>query len=138
TEPVSPAPETTPAVAAVPEKKMEEPAKPAPTEAAIPEKKMKEPTKPATPHPAMDAAPATEIQDVQISAVGSDKVDVLLIGDGAMNYDVFELSNPERLVIDVKSVSVVPGLGSRQSNAQQILSKVRVAQYQTTPKVVRA
>jgi type IV pilus secretin PilQ/predicted competence protein len=111
---------------------------PAPTVAAVPEKKAEEPAKPATLQPVSDAVPATEIQDVQISAVGSDKVDVLLIGDGAMNYDVFELTNPERLVIDVKSVSVVAGLGSRQANGQQILSKVRVAQYQTTPKVVRA
>jgi type IV pilus secretin PilQ/predicted competence protein len=124
--PVQPAPEPAPTVAAVQEKKAEEPAKPA------------KPEKPATVQPATEAVPATEIQDVQISPVGSDKVDVLLIGDGAMNYDVFELTNPERLVIDVKSVSVVPGLGSRQSSAQQILSKVRVAQYQTTPKVVRA
>jgi type IV pilus assembly protein PilQ len=88
--------------------------------------------------PATAPVPATQIQDVKISPLGSDKVDVLLMGDGTMNYDVFELTNPERLVIDVKSVSISAGIGSRQASGQQILSKVRVAQYQTSPRVVRA
>ncbi|MGH9858369.1 MAG: secretin and TonB N-terminal domain-containing protein, partial [Acidobacteriota bacterium] len=82
--------------------------------------------------------PATIINDVQIDPITADQVDVVLYGNGSMNYEVFELTNPSRLVIDVKSVSVVPGLGFRQDPGQEVLSKVRVAQFQTVPKVVRA
>ena len=87
---------------------------------------------------AAETTPATEIRDVKVNTLSSDKVDVVLLGNGSMNYDVFELSNPERLVIDVKSVSVLPGIGSRNVDGQEILSKVRVAQYQVAPKIVRA
>ncbi|MCI0414830.1 type IV pilus secretin PilQ [bacterium] len=87
---------------------------------------------------AVPASPATVINDVQISPINAEKVDVVLVGDGSMNYDVFELANPARLVIDVKSVSVGPGLSSRQADGQELLTKVRVAQFQTAPKVVRA
>ena len=87
---------------------------------------------------AVPASPATLINDVQISPINAEKVDVVLVGNGSMNYDVFELANPARLVIDVKSVSVGPGLSSRHADGQEILTKVRVAQFQTVPKVVRA
>jgi type IV pilus secretin PilQ/predicted competence protein len=93
---------------------------------------------PAPAQEAVISSPATLINDVQISPINADKVDVVLVGNGSMNYDVFELANPARLVIDVKSVSVVPGLGTRHAEGQEILRKVRVAQFQTAPKVVRA
>ena len=87
---------------------------------------------------AVAASPATVINDVQISAISADKVNVVLVGNGSMKFDVFELSNPARVVVDVKSVSVVPGLSVRQDEGQDLLRKVRVAQFQTAPKVVRA
>jgi type IV pilus secretin PilQ/predicted competence protein len=133
----TPAPEMT---AAAPEVQAAAPETPAAVPDQVVEQKA-EPAvlqKPVEPQPEVAVAPATEIHDVQITPVSSDKVDVLLIGDGEMDYDVFELANPERLVIDVKSVSVAAGLSSKQAAGQQLLSKVRVAQYQTSPRVARA
>ena len=128
--PVQPAPvQEAPQAAPVVAERTEAPApveETAPAEEAIPAEE------------AVPASPATLINDVQISPINADKVDVVLVGNGSMNYDVFELANPARLVIDVKSVSVSPGLGTRQAEGQEILRKVRVAQFQTAPKVVRA
>ena len=119
---------------------------PAPVETAevAPQKEEVEPAKiekPMAPAPEVEpvpAQPATVINDVQITPISPEQVDVVLFSNGSMKYDVFELDNPARLVIDVKSVSVSPGLASRQDAGQQVLSKVRVAQFQTVPKVVRA
>lgn len=110
-------------------------------EPEMPEIKEEEVPAPAPSSPAVEpvsARPATIINDVQINPIADDQVDVVLYGNGSMIYEVFELSNPARLVIDVKSVSVGPGLSFRQDPAQELLSKVRVAQFQTVPKVVRA
>ena len=141
--------ETTAPAAAVqvpaPEPKMEPAAEtPAPAPAPVMEEKKAEPVpamaEPVS-EPVVEAAPetpATVINDVQISPISPEKVDVVLVANGSLNFDVFELSNPSRVVVDVKSVSVMPGLNVRQEQGQDILSKVRVAQFQTAPKVVRA
>ena len=82
-------------------------------------------------------APATEVRDVRIEEE-QNRVDVVLVGDGSFTYDIFELSNPNRIVIDLKSVSVAAGVKNVVQASNDMLSRVRVAQYQTSPKVARA
>src|SRR3990172_571583 len=84
------------------------------------------------------AVPATEVRDVQISPAGQESIDIILIGNGSFRYDVFELSNPERLVVDLKSVVMAPTVQSMVSSGEEMFSKVRLAQYQVSPKIVRA
>jgi type IV pilus secretin PilQ/predicted competence protein len=81
--------------------------------------------------------PATEVRDVRIEEE-QNHVDVVLVGDGSFTYDIFELSNPNRIVIDLKSVSVAAGVKNVVQASNDMLSRVRVAQYQTSPKVARA
>lgn len=83
------------------------------------------------------ASPATEIRDVRLIQQ-KDSVDVVLVGDGKFDYDVFQLSNPDRIVVDLKSVSVSSALHSLNATGVEMVSRVRVAQFQTAPKVARA
>src|SRR5262249_408519 len=46
---------------------------------------------PAPAAPVASATPATEVKDVRV-----DQNDVILVGNGAFQYDAFELSNPQR------------------------------------------
>lgn len=82
-------------------------------------------------------APATEVRDVRIEEE-QNHVDVVLVGNGSFTYETFELSNPTRIVVDLKSVSVAAGVKSVVQASNEMLSRVRVAQYQTSPKVARA
>jgi type IV pilus secretin PilQ/predicted competence protein len=80
---------------------------------------------------------ATEVKDVKIDQKDA-SVDVILVGNGTFHYDVFELSNPHRIVVDIKAVSVAPNIRNVTSSGHELFSKVRVAQYQTSPKIARA
>lgn len=82
-------------------------------------------------------APATEVRDVRIEEE-QNHVDVVLVGNGSFTYDTFELSNPTRIVVDLKSVSIAAGVKNVVQASNDMLSRVRVAQYQTSPKVARA
>jgi type IV pilus secretin PilQ/predicted competence protein len=82
-------------------------------------------------------APATEVRDVRIEEE-QNHVDVVLVGNGSFTYETFELSNPSRIVVDLKSVSVAAGVKNVVQASNEMLSRVRVAQYQTSPKVARA
>ena len=84
------------------------------------------------------SSPATMVNEVRVNPTGEGSVDVVLIGDGAFRYDVFELTNPQRLVIDLKAVSLSQNVQKILANGQDVFTKVRVAQYQVAPKVVRA
>ena len=130
----------------------------APTAAPIAAPAVKEPSQPVaepqpaqpapvTPAPAVDvpqktaasvsSKPATEIRDVRV-VPQKGSVDVVLVGNGSFDYDVFQLSNPERIVVDLKSVTVAPNVRNLTSTGVDMISKVRVAQYQMEPKVARA
>lgn len=85
----------------------------------------------------VSSKPATEIRDVRV-VPQKDSVDVVLVGNGSFDYDVFQLSNPDRIVVDLKAVTVAPNVRSLTSTGVEMISKVRVAQYQTAPKVARA
>lgn len=82
-------------------------------------------------------ANATEVRDIRVdqNSVG---VDVILVGNGSFQYDVFELSNPNRLVVDLKAVGIAPGVKNVVNSGSDLFSKVRLGQYQTSPKVARA
>jgi len=82
-------------------------------------------------------APATEVRDVRIEQE-QNHVDVVLVGNGSFTYDIFELSNPTRIVVDLKSVSIAAGVKNVVQASNDVLSRVRVAQYQTSPKIARA
>ncbi len=81
---------------------------------------------------------ATEIRDLKIQPLPGDGVDVVLVANGTLRYDIFELSNPQRLVIDLQSVTMAPHVQNMTAGGQNMVSKVRIAQYQVAPKVVRA
>jgi type IV pilus assembly protein PilQ len=118
-----------------------------PVQEAVPapvEQKPAEPQMEPTPAPAAEevaelkpVVPATEVRDVRIEEM-ENRVDVVLVGNGSFNYDVFELSNPQRIVIDLKSVSVAAGVKNVVQGNNDMLSRVRVGQYQVSPKVARA
>ncbi|HSE41739.1 MAG TPA: type IV pilus secretin PilQ [Acidobacteriota bacterium] len=144
---LAPAPEMTsqPAPAAQQESVKQEPvqeAVPAPIDQKLAEEPKAMPQETETPAPADEVkelktvSPATEVRDVRIEEMDN-RVDVVLVGNGSFTYDVFELSNPNRIVVDLKSVSVAPGVKNVQAS-NEMLSRVRVAQYQTSPKVARA
>ncbi len=81
---------------------------------------------------------ATEIRDLKIQPLTGDGVDVVLVGNGTLRYDIFELTNPQRLVIDLQAVTMAPHVQNMTAGGQDMVSKVRIAQYQVAPKVVRA
>lgn len=83
------------------------------------------------------SVPATEIRDVRL-VTQKDSVDVILVGNGTFDYDVFQLNNPDRIVVDLKSVTVASTVHSLTPAGAEMVSRVRVAQYQTVPKVARA
>jgi type IV pilus assembly protein PilQ len=133
-----------------PAPKQEEPVKPEPVQEATlapMEQKQSEPEEkvaPTTPTPAPEeiaelktVEPATEVREIRIEETAN-RVDVVLVGNGSFRYDAFELSNPHRIVIDLKSVSVAAGLKNVVQGSNEMLSRVRVAQFQVSPKVARA
>lgn len=107
---------------------------PTPEVAEAPEIETEEPKPLST---VSDSTDATEVTDIHIDQK-DETVDVVLVGDGTFHYDVFELSNPNRIVVDLKSVSIAPGIRNVTSSGHELFSKVRLAQYKTAPKVARA
>lgn len=145
-----------PAAAMPSQPALQQPAAPAPIEPQVAEKELAQPEAlegvteeaPAVTAPAPEAvevpvaelkpvAPATEVRDIRIQE-GDNRVDVVLVGNGSFTYDIFELSNPNRIVIDLKSVSIAAGVRNVVQSSNEMLSRVRVAQYQTSPKIARA
>src|SRR5262249_42269732 len=49
-------------------------------------------------------SPATQVRDIRIDSTSQESADVVVVGDGSFDYTAFELSNPQRLVVDLKSV----------------------------------
>lgn len=107
---------------------------PVPEVTEAPEVKTEEPKPLST---VSDSSDATEVTDIQIDQKDA-TVDVVLVGDGTFHYDVFELTNPNRIVVDLKAVTIAPGIRSVTSSGHELFSKVRLAQYKTAPNVARA
>lgn len=137
---VSPAPAAA-APPPAPEKQVE--ATPAPPSGKDSDLAVAAVSKPVESHPTPAPAPAnvgaaTRISDIRVHR-SDNNADVVLIGDGAFKYDVFELSNPQRLVVDLNSVVVAPSVKSVITSDHDLFSRIRVAQFQTTPtRVARA
>jgi type IV pilus secretin PilQ/predicted competence protein len=90
------------------------------------------------------AVPAPPVQDTEkafppattLKKVFTEPGKVVIVGDGAMAWETFELSNPARIVVDVKGVT--NGMGGREIAAQGAVERVRVSQFRVTPdKVTR-
>ncbi len=136
-----------PTMTSQPAPKQEEPVKVEPIQEATLapiEEKQSEPEVKAAPTPAPEEIaelktlePATEVRSVRIEEL-ENRVDVVLVGNGSFRYDVFELSNPNRIVIDLKSVTVAAGIKNVVEGSNEMLSRVRVAQFQQSPKIARA
>lgn len=107
------------------------------TEPAVEASQQAETTENETPTPSSDVESATMIRDVKI-ALDSDTADVVIVGNGSFDYDVFELTNPQRIVVDLKSVAIAPEVKAVQGSGSDMFSKVRLAQYQVSPKIARA
>lgn len=108
------------------------------TEPAPPVAVEPEPQVASVPEAPVDSdQPATVIKDLRIN-LDSDTADVVIVGNGAFRYDAFELSNPQRIVIDMKSVTIAPSVKSVQGSGSEIFSKVRLGQYQLSPAIARA
>src|SRR5262249_351036 len=132
----APAQPEAPVQPATPAEKAPEAVAETPAQPAVIERPEAVPAIPESPSaPAGVESAATEVHDIQITPNGEKSADVILVGNGSFQYDVFELSNPQRLVIDLKSVTIASSVRNTQSG-QGLFSKVRIAQYQMTPKVV--
>ncbi|HET6266108.1 MAG TPA: AMIN domain-containing protein, partial [Acidobacteriota bacterium] len=83
-------------------------------------------------------SPATQVRDIRIDSTSQESADVVVVGDGSFDYTAFELTNPQRLVVDLKSVMVAPSVKSSVVSSCQLFSKVRIGQFQVSPRVTRA
>ncbi|RMF77040.1 MAG: type IV pilus secretin PilQ [Acidobacteria bacterium] len=84
--------------------------------------------------PAGQAA-ATRLLDADVSAAGSGVV-LRLAGNGVFAYDVFSLSGPDRLVIDLPGVRVDDVIGSVEVHHDAVV-RVRTGQWLEEPPVAR-
>ncbi len=87
--------------------------------------------------PATANGPANRLKTVQILPAGSGRVDVVLVGNGDLKFDAFELQNPPRIVIDLHFVRLNSPERSVSNKAQDLFSRIRTAQYQYSPDVAR-
>lgn len=77
---------------------------------------------------------ATVLTGITVSGAASD-LRVSLNGDGTMEYTAFRLSNPLRLVVDVKGVRVASTV-KPVNLSDPIVKKVRVSQFKPMPQGV--
>jgi type IV pilus assembly protein PilQ len=77
---------------------------------------------------------ATRLEDVGVVTPRAEgALDVVLRGDGGLPYQVFELTGPDRLVVDLPGVSSADLAGLRREVDANGLVRVRVGQFQSTP-----
>lgn len=80
---------------------------------------------------------ATMLKDVSYSNEEGKEV-IVFKADGKVQYNTFTLHNPERIVVDFYNV-VCKSSELQKSVNSELINKIRVAQFQTTPsKIVRA
>jgi type IV pilus assembly protein PilQ len=77
---------------------------------------------------------ATRLEDVGVvTPQAGGALDVVLRGDGGLPYQVFELTGPDRLVVDLPGVSSADLAGLRREVDANGLVRVRVGQFRSTP-----
>ena len=126
---------------------------PDPSRKPFPENAVAEGTQAPTPLPEVSAPAGPSLTEAEKAALdkaqpatallavlpkGPDAVrKVQLKTNGKVDYKVFELSNPARLVIDMENVqSQVPPAQRSLAPKSEFLGKIRVAQFATAPKKV--
>jgi len=62
---------------------------------------------------------------------------VVISTTGPVRYEVLELDQPDRLVIDIKDSRLAPGVTPRLEVGEKLVQRVRVSQFQLDPDVVR-
>jgi type IV pilus assembly protein PilQ len=78
--------------------------------------------------------PASQLRDVGVeNNQQTSALDVVLTADGGLPYQVFELSGPDRLVVDLPGVSSADLAGLRREVDELGLVRVRVGQFRSEP-----
>ena len=89
----------------------------------------------AAAQPPEGLAPANRLVDVSVAEPGGAVYDVVLRGDGGLGYQVFALTGPDRLVVDLPGVNAAAAT-SRVEVDRQGLIRVRVGQYRDAPEAM--
>ena len=89
-------------------------------------------TKPSTEAPSAPAKEITAIQPIR----SDDEVRVYIIGDGSLkNYNVFTLTDPARVVLDLMGVKLAASRGAIPPS-DKLLKKIRVGEHPNKVRVV--
>jgi type IV pilus assembly protein PilQ len=88
----------------------------------------------AAAQPPEGLSPANRLVDVSVAEPGGAEYDVVLRGDGGLGYQVFALTGPDRLVVDLPGVHAAAK--SRVEVDRQGLIRVRVGQYRDEPEAM--
>lgn len=85
---------------------------------------------------AVTQPPATKITAIQ-PITSDDELKVYIIGDGSLkNYNVFTLTGPARVVLDLMGVESVAGKGKVPSAADRLVKDIRVGTHPDKVRVV--
>lgn len=89
----------------------------------------------AAAQPPDGVSPANRLLDVNVAEPGQEAFDVVLRADGGLGYQVFALSQPDRLVVDLPGVAVATSR-PRVEVGRDGLLRVRVGQYRDEPEAM--
>ncbi len=79
--------------------------------------------------------PANRLVDVSVADPGGAVYDVVLRGDGGLGYQVFALTGPDRLVLDLPGVYAASAKPRVEVDREGLI-RVRVGQYRDTPEAM--
>ncbi len=89
----------------------------------------------AAAQPPNGVSPADRLLDVNVAEPGHEAFDIVLRGNGGLGYQVFALSQPDRLVVDLPGVEVATAK-PRVEIGREGLLRVRVGQYRDEPEAM--
>jgi len=89
----------------------------------------------AAAQPPEGLSPANRLVDVSVAEPADAAYDVVLRGDGGLGYQVFALTGPDRLIVDLPGVYAAAAK-SRVEVDRQGLIRVRVGQYRDAPEAM--
>ena len=89
----------------------------------------------AAAEPPEGLVPANRLVDVSVAEPGGAVYDVVLRGDGGLGYQVFALTGPDRLVVDLPGVHAAAAKPRVEVDRQGLI-RVRVGQYRDAPEAM--
>jgi type IV pilus assembly protein PilQ len=89
----------------------------------------------AAAQPPVGLSPANRLVDVSVAEPGGAVYDVVLRGDGGLGYQVFALTGPDRLVVDLPGVHAAAAKPRVEVDRQGLI-RVRVGQYRDEPEAM--